>query len=121
MDRLCLQVNQPIGWLFINAHGTLMAYGSIPTAYTDPVTINVADINLEELDWINWYWFNPADYLGSPYWLVNAKSFEDAYELLTDWKQDYFRINSSDYSPNGIPINTESLLGGECKLLAVFW
>ncbi len=94
------------------------------------------DINCEGgLDDSIWYVFSPADSYFPPCWAVRAMSLQDAYEVLLDWKTDYFRIDHTDYSefgidtdnprcdftPNGgVPVDTEGLqLVDEVRIVSI--
>ena len=92
-----------------------------------PFTIH--DIDDEDTTWDKWFIFSPADSFFPAYWAICGSSWEDAYERLCEWKEEYFRIPDEDlkdynedslsYSPNGIPVDMESVQGFEVTLSTV--
>jgi hypothetical protein len=74
----------------------------------------------------NWFIFFINDCFDPPMYAINGNSFEDAYEEFIDWKEAELRIDDADladyggdvhYSPNGVPVDTESIQGFDVKLV----
>jgi len=93
---------------------------------SDVDSINIKETNFDEME-ENFYLFANADCAFPVTWIINARTFEDAYDIYIDSNIEDLKINEEDlpdynedymsYSENGIPIDTDCVQSYELKLI----
>lgn len=114
---MTIEIDESMTLIFTNKQkDRYYFHGSLESSDVAPGPIRISGINLEECE-DKFFLFWIADTFSPPMYIVNASSFEQAYEQFVDWQVDQLKIDDADLPKNGEQLYKEHFDKFEVKSL----